>query len=80
MVQWSNLAPEDATWEDYSFLVSQFPNFDPWGQGSFQGKGNVMNSMISELELKLMESQIEEGHMGGAILDYQAENQKLKAT
>lgn len=28
LVQWSNLAPEDATWEDYSFLKSKFPGFD----------------------------------------------------
>ncbi|XP_059310661.1 uncharacterized protein LOC132062018 [Lycium ferocissimum] len=27
-VQWSNLPPEDATWEDYQFLKSKFPNFD----------------------------------------------------
>lgn len=29
LVQWTNLSPEEATWEDYSFLKSQFPNFDP---------------------------------------------------
>ena len=79
LVQWSNLAPEDATWEDYSFLVSQFPNFDPWGQGSFQRECNVMNSMVSKLELELMESQMKEGNMEGAIMDYQAEDQELKA-
>ncbi|XP_019234655.1 PREDICTED: uncharacterized protein LOC109215091 [Nicotiana attenuata] len=27
LVQWANLSPEEATWEEYS-LKSQFPNFD----------------------------------------------------
>ncbi|GMI65288.1 hypothetical protein HRI_000198100 [Hibiscus trionum] len=34
LIQWSNLAPENATWEDYQVLKAQFPDFDPWGQGS----------------------------------------------
>lgn len=29
LVQWSNSTPEDATWEDYNFITSQFPNFKP---------------------------------------------------
>ncbi|OIT36196.1 putative mitochondrial protein, partial [Nicotiana attenuata] len=29
LVQWTNLSHEEATGEDYSFLISQFPNFDP---------------------------------------------------
>ncbi|XP_075080344.1 uncharacterized protein LOC142165863 [Nicotiana tabacum] len=29
LVQWANLAPEEATWEEYGFLKSQFPNFEP---------------------------------------------------
>lgn len=29
LVQWANLLPEEATWEDYKFLKSQFPNCDP---------------------------------------------------
>ncbi|XP_070024821.1 uncharacterized protein LOC142181679 [Nicotiana tabacum] len=28
LVQWSNLPPEDATWEDYQFIKAKFPNFD----------------------------------------------------
>lgn len=28
LVQWSNLPPEDATWEDYEFLRAKFPSFD----------------------------------------------------
>ncbi|XP_070055401.1 uncharacterized protein [Nicotiana tomentosiformis] len=29
LVQWSNLPPEDATWEDYHFIKAKFPDFDP---------------------------------------------------
>ncbi|OIT26263.1 putative mitochondrial protein [Nicotiana attenuata] len=29
LVQWSNILPKEATWEDYSFIKSQFPNFEP---------------------------------------------------
>lgn len=28
LVQWPNLAPKEATWEEYSFLKSHFSNFD----------------------------------------------------
>ncbi|XP_059284823.1 uncharacterized protein LOC132038117 [Lycium ferocissimum] len=28
LVQWSNLPPEDATWEDYQFLNAKYLNFD----------------------------------------------------
>ena len=42
LVVWSNLGIENATWEDYTVLHSQFPSFDPWGQGSTETGGNVM--------------------------------------
>ncbi len=29
LVTWSNLKPEEATWEDYWKLKKQFPSFDP---------------------------------------------------
>ncbi|XP_075092505.1 uncharacterized protein LOC142172731 [Nicotiana tabacum] len=29
LIQWSNLLPEEATWEDYGFIKSQFLNFEP---------------------------------------------------
>ncbi|XP_075099353.1 uncharacterized protein LOC142176168 [Nicotiana tabacum] len=29
LIQWSNLLSEKATWEDYGFIKSQFPNFEP---------------------------------------------------
>ncbi|KAE8665787.1 hypothetical protein F3Y22_tig00112529pilonHSYRG00028 [Hibiscus syriacus] len=41
-IQWTNMGPDDATWEDYTVLKNQFPDFDPWGQGSFGGGGIVM--------------------------------------
>ncbi|XP_019176182.1 PREDICTED: uncharacterized protein LOC109171585 [Ipomoea nil] len=42
LVQWANLPPDKATWEEYHHLKSQFPSFDPWGQGSSEGGGGVM--------------------------------------
>ena len=27
LIQWSNLPPEDATWEDYELIQAQFPDF-----------------------------------------------------
>ncbi|XP_039037482.1 uncharacterized protein LOC120174809 [Hibiscus syriacus] len=32
LIQWINMRPDDATWEDYTVLKNQFPNFDHWGQ------------------------------------------------
>ncbi|XP_070007416.1 uncharacterized protein [Nicotiana sylvestris] len=29
LVQWANLSPKEATWEDFSFLTLQFPEFRP---------------------------------------------------
>ncbi|XP_019173537.1 PREDICTED: uncharacterized protein LOC109169119 [Ipomoea nil] len=29
LVQWANLSPEEATWEEYHHLMSQFPSFKP---------------------------------------------------
>ncbi|XP_033513828.1 uncharacterized protein [Nicotiana tomentosiformis] len=29
LVQWSNLSPEHATWENYHFIKAKFPDFDP---------------------------------------------------
>lgn len=40
LVQWSNNIPEDATWETWEKLTLQYAEFDPWGQGSSQAKGN----------------------------------------
>ncbi|XP_075076527.1 uncharacterized protein LOC142163167 [Nicotiana tabacum] len=28
LVQWANLSKDEATWEDYTFLTSEFPDFD----------------------------------------------------
>ena len=69
LVQWSNLAPESATWEDYSFLVSQFPDFDPWGQGSIEGRGNVMKARIDELEQELMTAQTKDEGMENSRME-----------
>ncbi|KAE8728969.1 hypothetical protein F3Y22_tig00004035pilonHSYRG00004 [Hibiscus syriacus] len=65
LIQWSNLSPENATWEDYSALKSQFPDFDPWGQGSTAGEGNVMvgtekSKIEKELEVSTMKLGLKE--------------------
>ena len=39
LVHWSNTGPEEVTWEDAAWVEEQFPQFDPWGQGSAQGGG-----------------------------------------
>ncbi|KAE8694183.1 hypothetical protein F3Y22_tig00110788pilonHSYRG00591 [Hibiscus syriacus] len=41
LIQWMNMTPAYATWEDAKVLRTQFPDFDPWGQGSIDGGGIV---------------------------------------
>ncbi|XP_031108696.1 uncharacterized protein LOC116013188 [Ipomoea triloba] len=52
LVQWANLPEEAATWEDYHHVTSQFPTFDPWGQGSGGGEGNVMTSKVRRRRIR----------------------------
>lgn len=44
LIQWSNLPPEDSTWEGYYFIKVKFPDFviNPRGQGCLAGEGIVM--------------------------------------
>jgi hypothetical protein len=54
-VQWINLSPEEATWEDANFIKSAFPDFytvtirswfpeaDPRGQGSSSAGGTCQD-------------------------------------
>ncbi|KAL2232584.1 UNVERIFIED_CONTAM: Transposon Ty3-G Gag-Pol polyprotein [Sesamum indicum] len=44
LIQWSHSSPDQATWEDYYSVAAIFPGFDPWGQGSRKGGGNVVVS------------------------------------
>lgn len=38
LIKWQNLSPDDATWEDSSFIVAQFPDFvHSLGQECAQG-------------------------------------------
>lgn len=39
LIKWKNRLAEDATWEFAEKIEEQFPNFDPWGQGSSQAVG-----------------------------------------
>ncbi|GMI70044.1 hypothetical protein HRI_000673700 [Hibiscus trionum] len=63
LVQWSNLGAESATCEDYTVLKSQFPDFDPWGQGSTAAAGIVM-ATGSELGISRKKRE-SEGTFGG---------------
>ena len=56
LVQWLNMSPDDATWEDADFIKFTFPDFfnttirswfpskDPRGQGSSSEGGNCQDS------------------------------------
>ncbi|XP_039045952.1 uncharacterized protein LOC120185946 [Hibiscus syriacus] len=67
LIQWSNLGEENATWEDYAVLKSQFSDFDPWGQGSGEGEGNVMCVEKKEemLGISIEKLGINRGKFGG---------------
>lgn len=41
LVKWANSFPEDASWEILSVLQQQYPNFDPWGQGSLEARSSA---------------------------------------
>jgi hypothetical protein len=40
-VQWGNLSPDSATWEDYDVLRIRFPEATIWEAASSKGEGNV---------------------------------------
>ncbi|KAG8372812.1 hypothetical protein BUALT_Bualt12G0106000 [Buddleja alternifolia] len=42
LIQWNHSSPEQATWEDYSYMSATFPCFDPCGQGSQKQGSNAM--------------------------------------
>ncbi|KAG8391208.1 hypothetical protein BUALT_Bualt01G0163900 [Buddleja alternifolia] len=42
LIQWNHSSPEQATWEDYSYMAATFPGFDPCGEGSQKRGSNVM--------------------------------------
>lgn len=37
LVQWDQYPVEEASWVDAQSIMQEFPNFDPWGQGSPDG-------------------------------------------
>lgn len=63
LIKWKRQAPKDATWELAELIEIQFPQFDPWGQGSSQGGGDVtsMNQAQTQVEYNLAEDSIESG-------------------
>ncbi|KAK6150337.1 hypothetical protein DH2020_015269 [Rehmannia glutinosa] len=61
LVHWVNSSSDLSTWEDLKFIQKTFPQFDPWGQGSTQPGGIVMNS-LSRNEIFGREVGIEDGN------------------
>ncbi|KAE8654004.1 hypothetical protein F3Y22_tig00117056pilonHSYRG00663 [Hibiscus syriacus] len=60
LVRWMNLNSNHDTWEAHTSFMSRFPSFDPWGQGSTCGGGNVMH----EREGREEEVRLEESNLG----------------
>lgn len=58
MIKWKNNGAENATWELAEKIEQQFPNFDPWGQGSNQGEA-LMRAWPNTLWRPTMLSQLE---------------------
>lgn len=43
LVQWEGIPTQQATWENLEAFCAKYPSiFNPWGQGSTSGEGNVM--------------------------------------
>ncbi|KAE8701941.1 hypothetical protein F3Y22_tig00110503pilonHSYRG00217 [Hibiscus syriacus] len=49
LVRWRNLDETNDSWEDYTVLRGQFPEFNPWGQGSIPvTELSVFDMLISD--------------------------------
>lgn len=59
LVQWQQIPVEEATWENAAELLDKFPNFDPWGQGSFNG-GSI-DTLHLEVNTVRAVAELEEG-------------------
>ncbi|MCI31653.1 hypothetical protein A2U01_0052865, partial [Trifolium medium] len=44
LIQWERLNPEDATWENYSDICADYPDFDLVDKVSFDGYEDVMSN------------------------------------
>ena len=51
LVQWSNLPPSLATWEDTEALRQRFPHAPAWGQAGLRRGGDVSIARGAEPEL-----------------------------
>lgn len=77
LVQWLNMSPEDATWEDADFIKFTFPEFfnqtirswfpqnDPSGQGSSSGAGNCQDPNTLHLLTEEFDTSSEENNTCG---------------
>jgi hypothetical protein len=71
LIQWSDTAVEDATWEDLEDLRARFPEALAWGQATFQGEGIVKASGEEEpsASAKLKMKPVPDGEQEGGEED-----------
>jgi hypothetical protein len=74
LVQWLNLSPEEATWEDANFIQTTFPEFyaatirswfppkDPRGQGSSSEGGSCQDPVNAQLSLWVEEDNVDDSY------------------
>ncbi|WOH15055.1 hypothetical protein DCAR_0934588 [Daucus carota subsp. sativus] len=61
LVMWKNAPVEEASWVDAEIIMQQFPNFDPWGQGSAEQGGIDALRGEERVTVHVAESAQEEG-------------------
>lgn len=49
LIKWKNALAKEATWKNAQKIEANFPDFDPWGQGSF-GEGSTDTSQLSVMD------------------------------
>lgn len=68
LVKWSNLADEDATWEDYSAIQAQIPEFLLGDKSILEGEGVLASAKVElgvtvESLVNLVKNEQKEGWM-----------------
>ena len=52
LIQWQGLSPLEATWEDVSYMKTEFPNFNLEDKVAFNGGGIDTNKGIEGEETR----------------------------
>lgn len=50
LIQWESSFPEDSTWEPYSAIAQQYPEFHLEDKVTLEGPGDVMNHSEEEID------------------------------